>query len=78
MDGKLTDIHAVEVEETKITITVGNTEISAVLNGSEAAREFAASLPTGISMTRMREHEYYGSLQNPLTHTEDLQMCLRV
>lgn len=24
-------------------------------------------------MTRMGEHEYYGSLETPLTHTEDLQ-----
>lgn len=26
-----------------------------------------------VSMTRMGKHEYYGPLDTPLTHTEDLQ-----
>ena len=30
-------------------------------------------LPVTLSMTRMGEHEYYGALEQALTHTEDLQ-----
>lgn len=62
-----------ESAASEISITVGDTVISAELNDSEAAREFAAALPVTVSMTRMGEHEYYGSLDTPLTHTEDLQ-----
>lgn len=58
----------------EIRIAVGDTTISAELNDSDAAREFAAALPLTVSMTRMGEHEYYGSLEKPLTHTEDLQI----
>lgn len=59
-------------EKTNIRITIGDTEIEAVLNDSEAAKEFAAMLPVTLSMTRMGEHEYYGSLETPLTHGTDL------
>lgn len=45
---------------------------------SEAAREFAAMLPIMVSTTRMGEHEYYGSLQIPLTHTDTLQTGYKV
>lgn len=60
-------------EETDIRITIGDSAIEAVLNDSEAAKEFAAMLPVTLSMTRMGEHEYYGSLEMPLTHGTDLQ-----
>lgn len=56
-----------------ITIRAGETIISATLNGSDAAREFASRLPVTVSMTRMGEHEYYGALDQPLTHTNELQ-----
>lgn len=76
LDNWLSGIGLVEGAESaasEISITVGDTVISAELNDSEAAREFAAALPMTVSMTRMGEHEYYGSLDTPLTHTEDLQ-----
>lgn len=76
MDNWLSGIGLVEGAESaasEISITVGDTVISAELNDREAAREFAAVLPMTVSMTRMGEHEYYGSLDTPLTHTEDLQ-----
>lgn len=76
LDNWLSSIGLVEGAESaasEISITVGDTVISAELNDSEAAREFAAALPMTVSMTRMGEHEYYGSLDTPLTHTEDLQ-----
>ncbi len=60
-------------EEARIVIRMGDTEIEAVLNGSEAAKEFQSMLPVTLSMTRMGEHEYYGALEQALTHTEDLQ-----
>lgn len=60
-------------EEIPVKITIGNTEIEAVLNGSEGAKELASMLPVTLSMTRMGEHEYYGSLETALTHTEELQ-----
>lgn len=65
-------------DSTEIIITVDSTEITAELNNSEAAREFAAMLPITISTTRMGEHEYYGSLQTPLTHTDMLQTGYKV
>lgn len=64
---------SVESAASEISITVGDTVIFAQLNDSEAAREFAEALPVTVPMTRMGEHEYYGSLDTPLTHTEDLQ-----
>lgn len=50
-----------------IHIAIGDTVVTAGLNDTPAAREFAASLPVTVSMTRMGEHEYYGSLEHPLT-----------
>lgn len=61
------------MNETKITLTIGNEKIDAVLNDSSAAKEFQAMLPLTLSMTRMGEHEYYDALPQPLTHAEDLQ-----
>jgi flavodoxin len=71
--GILPETEAISGEKTNITITVGDTEMTAVLNDSKAAQEFKNSLPTTVSMTRMGEHEYYGSLETPLTETENLQ-----
>lgn len=51
----------------EITITIGSTVVTAQLNDTPAAQEFAASLPITVSMTRMGEHEYYGSLEAPLS-----------
>ena len=62
-----------EMGVAEIVITADGTQITARLNGSGAAREFASMLPMTVSTTRMGEHEYYGPLETPLTHTEDLQ-----
>lgn len=53
----------------KITLTMGGKVITAELNNTPAAREFANSLPTSVSMIRMGEHEYYGSLDAPLSES---------
>lgn len=60
-------------ETSQIVITVDGVEILAELNDSEAAKEFREMLPLSVSMTRMGEHEYYGGLETPLTHTADVQ-----
>lgn len=60
-------------EAMNVIITTNDVEIHAELNDSEAAREFAGRLPVTVSMTRMGEHEYYGGLDTPLAHTEDIQ-----
>lgn len=60
-------------EGVKIVMTVGETAITATLNNSEGAREFADSLPQTVSLTRYGEHEYYGKLTQPLTETGPLQ-----
>ncbi len=64
---------ASDVQETAITITIDGQEIQAVLNDSPQAKEFQELLPLTLSMTRMGEHEYYGSLPRPLTHAKDLR-----
>ncbi|WP_172460130.1 cyclophilin-like fold protein [Priestia endophytica] len=71
--GNVPETESITGEKNNITITVGDNEITAELNDSKAAQEFKNSLPTTVSMTRMDEHEYYGSLKKPLTKTEDLQ-----
>lgn len=62
------------VSSSEIRITIGDAKLSARLNNSVAAREFKEMLPVTLSMTRMGEHEYYGSLEQNLTHTRDLQI----
>lgn len=62
-----------DTEASQIVITVDDVEILAELNDSEAAKEFGEMLPLTVSMTRMGEHEYYGGLETPLTHTADVQ-----
>lgn len=62
----------------KITITIGNQVIDAELNDSMAAQVFKKSLPTTVSMRRMGDHEYYGSLKNPLDVEENLQVGYEV
>lgn len=58
---------AASVKGQDIHITIGDVVVTARLNDTPAAREFAAALPVTVSMTRMGEHEYYGSLENPLS-----------
>ena len=51
----------------EITLEIGGQIITAELNDTPAAQEFARSLPITVSMTRMGEHEYYGALEAPLS-----------
>lgn len=67
------EMSSVQGDGTAVTLTIGGREIHAVLNDSPQAKEFQEMLPLTIPMTRMGEHEYYGSLPQPLTHTEELQ-----
>ena len=75
----LNELQLTQTEDTtsketyQIVITVDDVEILAELNDSEAAKEFGEMLPLTVSMTRMGEHEYYGGLETPLTHTADVQ-----
>lgn len=55
----------------RITITMGYEVITAELNDTPAAQEFARSLPITVSMTRMGEHEYYGALEHPLSENDN-------
>lgn len=66
------------IETSQIAITVGETKILAELNDTDAAKEFKKRLPLTVSMTRMGEHEYYGGLKTPLSHTKDIQTGYRV
>lgn len=54
----------------RITLSVGNTMATAELNDSELARQFAALLPQIISMSRVREREYYGRIDDTLSYDE--------
>lgn len=67
-----------EANARKITITIGNQVIDAELNDSKAAQVFKKSLPTTVSMRRMGDHEYYGTLKNPLDVEENLQVGYEV
>lgn len=63
-----------DAEGQQIAIAVGGQIVANVeLNDSPAAHEFASMLPMTVRMTRMGEHEYYGSMKQPLTHTTDVQ-----
>jgi hypothetical protein len=52
-----------------ITITAGDRTFSAVLNDSDAARDFAASLPVTIPASRVGGIDYMVELPAPLTET---------
>jgi len=53
--------------QTHISMTVGDVVISATLEDSETTREFIATLPRTISMTRYDDREYYGKVGKRLS-----------
>lgn len=54
--------------DVSITMTAGETVITAVLDTSKAAtRDFLASLPCTMTMTRWDDREYYGKVKDPLS-----------
>lgn len=55
--------------DTPITITAGGTEITATLNDSKVAQDFAEMLPVDLRWFRNSEIEYITELDNPLTET---------
>lgn len=57
-----TDEKTVEVK-----MTVGQTVITATLNDSGTTREFVATLPRTMAMSRYDDREYYGKVGIPLT-----------
>lgn len=57
-----------------IKMTIGEVEVTAELDDSEIARQFAALLPQTISMNRGRDREYYGRIDGTLDYDEgDIQ-----
>jgi hypothetical protein len=45
-----------------ITLTIGSTVITATLDNSQTSKEFLATLPRTMSMTRYGDREYYGKV----------------
>lgn len=61
-------------QNTSIKLTVGDTVITADLYDSEISRQFANILPQTITMTRGRDREYYGRIDDTLQYDEaDIQ-----
>lgn len=54
---------------TPITITAGDTVVTATLNESDAARDLVAELPLTLPATRVSGIEYLMELSAPLTET---------
>lgn len=50
-------------ETTQITMTAGETVITAELDNSETSREFLATLPRTMEMNRYDDREYYGRME---------------
>ena len=63
------DAEAAPTEGTPITITAGDTEITATLNDSEVAQDFAQMLPVDLTWFRNAGIEYITELDDPLTET---------
>lgn len=51
------------VEHTEITMTVGDTMITATLDNSETTQAFLATLPRTLTMKRYGNREYYGRIE---------------
>ena len=54
---------AVQSETTNITMTTGETVITATLDNSETTQEFLATLPRTLAMSRYADREYYGRVE---------------
>ena len=59
------DLNAEDIsaETTEITMTAGDTVISAILDDSETTQEFLSTLPRTIEMNRYDDREYYGRIE---------------
>lgn len=58
---------------TPITITAGDTVITAELDDSDITREFLSQLPQTIPMSRIRTREFYGPIERPLVTQAPVQ-----
>ena len=67
--GPTEDAEAAPTDGTPITITAGDTEITATLNDSEVAQDFAQMLPVDLTWFPNAEIEYITELDDPLTET---------
>ncbi|MDD3222873.1 MAG: cyclophilin-like fold protein, partial [Lachnospiraceae bacterium] len=56
-----------EISEVSITMTSGDTVITAALNDSQTTKEFIEMLPLTLSMTRFYDREYAGGLDKALS-----------
>lgn len=56
-----------EISEVSITMTSGDTVITATLNNSQTTKEFIEMLPLTLSMTRFYDREYAGGLDKALS-----------
>ena len=64
---------------TPITIAVGETSMTAILNDSDAAKSFIRLLPQTLSMNRLFDREYYTTLPEALASGgSDLQQTYEV
>lgn len=52
---------------TTIALTVGDTVLTAELDDSQTTRDFLATLPRTMPMTRYGDREYYGKVDAPLS-----------
>lgn len=78
IDSKLSDwLNALDNNQDKksseIEITFRNQKVTAILNDTKAAQELKDELPLEIDMKRMGDHEYYGTLDNPLSEDDQKQ-----
>lgn len=63
-DGTNEEIGAEQASEhTSITMTVGDTVMTAMLDNSETTQAFLASLPRTLTMNRYSNREYYGRIE---------------
>jgi hypothetical protein len=58
--GTVTD--GIQSEATNITLTSGDTVITATLDNSETTKAFLATLPRTLSMTNYADREYYARI----------------
>ncbi len=60
-----------ESTETPITILIGDTRVTGILNASHTAQEFKKLLPITIQMIQYGGREYYGSIDEKMNHYEE-------
>lgn len=68
-EGQETDVSA---ETAEITMTVGNTVITAELSDSETVRAFLETLPRTFTMNRYGDREYYGRMETITENGESI------